>query len=240
MIYATQYRLEKMKTYAKKIILFSIIAGMFFFIRVSDLSHYLTFENLQKNKEALHAYVEGHYAFSVILYISMYVTSTAFSIPGATILTLAGGFLFGALLCAVYVNVGATTGAIMAFLSAKYLIGAWVQNRYRRQLTRFNEEIASNGHLYLLTLRFVPVFPFFLLNVLAGLTNIPLKTFLWTTALGIIPGSLVYAFAGSQLNTIKSAGDIFSWRMAAAFILLALFSLLPVLINKSRNKAHET
>lgn len=226
-----------MKAHIKKIMLFSIITGLFFFIRASDVSHYLTFENLQKNKEALHGYVEGHYAFSVILYISMYVASTAFSIPGAAILTLAGGFLFGTLLCAAYVNVGATTGAIMAFLSAKYLIGAWVQNRYRRQLIRFNKEIASYGHIYLLTLRFVPVFPFFLINVLAGLTNVPLRTFLWTTSLGIIPGSLVYAFAGSQLDTIKSARDIFSSRMAAAFILLALLSLLPVLINKARNKA---
>ena len=225
-----------MKSYAKKIILLIVIAGIFLLVRFSGVGGQLTFENLQDNKEDLHAYVEGHYPFSVALYIIIYILSTAFSIPGATVLTLAGGFMFGTLLCAAYVNVGATTGAMMAFLSARYLIGDWVQERYQGQLKKFNEEISRNGHLYLLTLRFAPLFPFFLINILAGLISVPLKTFLWTTSLGIIPGSLVYAFAGSQLNTIKSPGDIFSLRMAVAFVLLALFALLPVIIKKSRNK----
>jgi uncharacterized membrane protein YdjX (TVP38/TMEM64 family) len=221
-----------MKRHLKKIILAGILAAAIIGIRASGAGEYFTFENLQKNKEALHELVSGQYAFSVFIYIAVYIAVTAFSIPGATILTLAGGFLFGPLLAIIYVNAGANGGAVLAFLSARYLIGGWVQDKYGAQLKKFNEELSKNGHLYMLTLRFIPVFPFFLINIFAGLTNIPVRTFIWTTAVGIIPGSAAYAFAGSQINYIKSADDIFSARMLIALLLLGLFSIAPVIIKK--------
>lgn len=229
-----------MKVPTKKIILFGVLIGVFYLIRFSGIGEHLTLADLQRNKQELHGYVKTHYAFSVALYIGVYVISTAFSIPGAAVLTLAGGFLFGTFLCALYANAGATAGATMAFLSARYLIGGWFQDRYRRQLIRFNEEISRNGRFYLLTLRFVPIFPFFLINILAGLTNVPFKTFLWTTSLGIIPGSLAYAFAGTQLDTINSLGDVLSAKVIAAFLLLALLALMPVIIGKTRKNIKKT
>jgi uncharacterized membrane protein YdjX (TVP38/TMEM64 family) len=228
-----------LKTYAKKIILFVIIIAVIVLIRISNTAEYLTFENLKRSSLILHEPANEHYLLAVLLYMVLYAVSVAFSIPGAAVLTLAGGFLFGTISGALYVNVGATTGAVIAFLSARYLTGNWIQKRYGPQLKRFNEELSKNGHLYLLTLRFIPVFPFFIINILAGLTNIPLKTFLWTTSLGIIPASLVYAFAGTQLNTIKVAGDIFSWRVITALFLLSLLSLLPVIINKIKSRSRK-
>ena len=131
-------------------------------------------------------FVHDRYILSLFLFISLYIIATAFSIPGDIILTLAGGFLFGIAVATVIVNIGATAGAVLAFLSARYLVGDRLQEKYQGQLNRFNEELNLNGPRYLLTLRFIPVFPFFLINFLAGLTNIPLRTFVWTTSVGYV------------------------------------------------------
>ena len=180
--------------------------------------------------------VERNYLLSVGGYIVIYIVVVAFSIPGATILTLGGGFLFGTLWGAIYVNAGATIGATLAFLFCRYVAGEWVQNKYQDKLTTFNRELLKNGYRYLLALRFIPVFPFFLINIFAGLTRIPLRTFIWTTSIGIFPGSLVYAFAGSQLGDIQSVEDIFSARIAVAFSLLAFLVLFPVIVNYFKGK----
>lgn len=229
----------KSKRYRKQLSLLAFLIAVILIIRFSGISDYITFENLQSNKEILEDFVKKYYIPSVFLFIIIYIISTALSVPGATVLTLAGGFLFGTALAVFCVNIGATTGATLAFLSSRYLIGKWVQNRYSDQLRRFNEELSRNGYLYLLTLRLIPVFPFFLINFFAGLTRIPLRTFVWTTAVGIIPGSFVYTFAGSQLNTIKSVDDIFSRKVLAAFLLLALFTLFPAIFNKIKPKRKE-
>jgi uncharacterized membrane protein YdjX (TVP38/TMEM64 family) len=173
---------------------------------------------------------------SIVSYIAVYILVTAFSIPGATIMTLAGGFVFGMALTVLCVNLAATTGAALAFLSARYLLGMRIQERYREQLEKFNSEIERNGPRYLLTLRLLPVFPFFLVNFLSGLTRVSLPTFLWTTSLGIIPGSVVYAFAGQQLETVRSVGDILSLKVLIAFGVLALFTFLPPLVQRLRKK----
>lgn len=218
-------------SYKKRITLIIIILAAIAIIRLTGVDRYLTFENLQENKFRLQQIVESSYTLSVIGYILLYITIVAFSIPGATILTLSGGFLFGVLWGALYVNAGATTGASLAFLFCRYVAGEWVQNNYQDKLTTFNRELSENGYRYLLALRLIPVFPFFLINICAGLTKIPLRTFVWTTSVGIFPGSLVYAFAGNQLADIESIEDIFSAKIAVAFSLLALFVLFPVLLN---------
>jgi uncharacterized membrane protein YdjX (TVP38/TMEM64 family) len=219
----------------KKILLFMIIASIILGIRLSVLGDYLTFENLKQNREHLHVFVSEHYLLSVLLYILIYIIVTGISLPGATTMTLAGGFLFGTFLAAVFVNIGATIGATMAFLVSRYLLGSWIQNRYHDKLEKFNNEIEMNGYRYLLTLRFIALFPFYLINLLTGVTKIPLKTFIWTTSVGIFPGSLVYAFAGSRLNFIESPKDIFSLQILIAFLLLALLPLLPVAIKKLKH-----
>ena len=218
-------------SYKKRITLIIIILAAIAIIRLTGVDRYLTFENLQENKFRLQQIVESSYTLSVIGYILLYITIVAFSIPGATILTLSGGFLFGVLWGALYVNAGATTGASLAFLFCRYVAGEWVQNNYQDKLTTFNRELSENGYRYLLALRLIPVFPFFLINICAGLTKIPLRTFVWTTSVGIFPGTLVYDFAGNQLADIESIEDIFSAKIAVAFSLLALFVIFPVLLN---------
>jgi uncharacterized membrane protein YdjX (TVP38/TMEM64 family) len=209
-------------------------------IRFSPLGSVLTFENLKQNRQALVAFVEAYYVPAVASFIAVYVIATALSAPGAVILTLAGGFLFGTAASVLYVDVGATAGASCAFLSARYLLGDRLQQKYGGQLERFNREMERNGASYLLTLRLIPIFPFFLINFLAGLTKVPLKTFFWTTAVGIIPGTAVFAFAGQQLGSINSPADILSKKIIAAFAALGLFTLAPAVWKRMRKKKFQS
>jgi len=225
-----------MKKYRKKILIILIIILVFAAIRISGLHRYLTLEKLQAQKGILQNYVDSNYIISVLLFMLVYAVSVAFSIPGATILTLTGGLVFGTILGAIYVNVGATSGAIGVFIFARYLLGAKLQEKYKDKLDKFNRELEINGFSYLLTLRFIPLFPFWMINLFAGLTKIPLKTYAWTTAVGIFPGSLVYTYTGNQLNSINSLKDIFSWNILLAFILLGLLALIPTILNHMKRK----
>jgi len=225
-----------MKAPGKRTVLLLILLAIIVGLRLSGIGEVLTFENLQKNRDALLAFVQEHRAQAIIAYAALYIMVTAFSIPGATVLTLAGGFLFGTLPTVLCVNIAATTGAVLAFFSARYLLGSRLQTSYAQQLARFNAEMERNGTRYLLTLRLLPIFPFFLVNFLSGLTRVPLATFVWTTSLGIIPGSAVFAFAGHQLESVHAVGDILSFKVLLAFGVLALFTLFPAITDRFRKK----
>ena len=220
-----------MKPYQKKLLILLLLITAIAAIRMTGVHRYLTFENLQTQKDILHGFVDKNYLLAIIIFMLIYSVSVAFSIPGATILTLAGGLVFGTVLGAIYVNVGATSGAIGVFIFARYLLGAKLQEKYADKLAKFNNEIEINGYSYLLTLRFIPLFPFWMINLFAGLTKIPLRTYAWTTAVGILPVSLVYTYTGNQLNTINSVSDIFSWNILLAFILLGFLALIPTILN---------
>lgn len=225
-----------MKTTMKKILIAVFLVAAIILAYLSGIYRYLTFENLAAHKAMLQEFVRGHYLLSIAGFVLLYVIVVALSIPGAVILSLSSGFLFGTVLGVILNNVGATTGAVCIFFITRHLIGNWLQTRYESQLSKFNNEFARNGAHYLLTLRFIPAFPFFLVNILAGLTKVPFSTFLWTTCLGILPGGIVYTFMGSQLSTIQSPKDIFSANITIAFILLALFSIAPVIYNHLKAK----
>ncbi len=216
----------------KKIIFLAIFILIVVLIKVFDLDTYFTFENLKAQKEILADFVDTNYILAIVLFVFLYIVSVAFMIPIATVLTLAGGFLFGSIFGVIYVNIGATIGAILAFLFARYIIGDKVQLKYEKQLQKFNKELEVNKYQYLFSLRFLPIFPFFLVNFLCGVTKLDLKTFIITTALGIIPGSFVYTYAGSQLASINSIKDIFSRNILYAFILLGIITLMPVIVKK--------
>ncbi len=211
----------------KKIILLLFLIAVIVALRLSPLGDIMTFENLKKNREIFFVFVQGHYLQSVAAYIALYIIIAALSVPGAGIMTLAGGFLFGVLPATFYIDIGATIGATLAFLMARYLLGTWLQERYRIPLSAFNTEMEKNGPRYLLTVRLIPVFPFFMINFLAGLTNIPARTFAWTTALGIIPATVIFAFAGRQIGTINAVSEILSPRMIGALTVLAALALFP-------------
>lgn len=217
----------------KEIILLVLVLMIIGVLRAAGLSEYLTFENIKQNSAFLKAYVEGHYLLAVGIYIGLFI-STAFLVPGALVLTLAGGFLFGVVLGTVYTGIGATAGASLSFWATRYIAGKKIQSHYKSQLIKFNREIERNGYIYLIILRVVPVLPFFLVNMLAGLTGITYRTFLWTTFLGMLPGAAVYSFAGKQLGTIQSVNDLLSARFIAALLLVVLFTLLPILYKRVR------
>lgn len=214
-----------------------IIIAAVILINLTGISRELTLQNLENSREAIKNFVKDNYAESILIFVAVYFAVTALSVPGAAVLTLAGGFLFGTVPGALYVNAGATMGAAGAFLAARYFIGGTIQEKYSENLKKFNSEIDANGVNYLLTLRFIPAFPFFLINILAGVTRIGFLTFLWTTSVGIIPGSLIYAYAGSNLGGLKSVSGILTLPFISALLLLALFSVLPVFLKKLFNRA---
>lgn len=208
---------------------FLAVIGAFY---VLDLKAYLSLDVLKANRDKLLLFTEDHYWPAVALFILAYVTQTAFSLPGATLMTLTGGFLFGSLWAALYVNIGATTGATLAFFAARYLFRGWVEQRFGNRLAAFQEGFRQNAFTYLLTLRLIPLFPFFLVNLLSGLTRVTASTYIAATALGIIPGSLAYTFAGRQLSTINSLADLASPRLFLAFTGLGLLFLMPVVYRQ--------
>lgn len=216
----------------KKLILVAIFILIIVLIKIFDLDAYFTFENLKAQKEVLADYVALNYVLAVFLFVITYIVAIAFMLPIATVLTLAGGFLFGTVFGVIFANIGASLGAIAAFLFARYILGNKVQEKYEKQLTKFNAQLEENKYQYLFSLRFLPIFPFFLVNFLCGVTKLDLKAFVITTSLGIIPGSFVYTYAGSQLASINAIGDIFSKEILYAFILLGIITLMPVIVKK--------
>ncbi len=189
-------------------------------------------ELLRAYAQWLDAFIAHNYLAAVTGYVAFYTMLVGALLPAAFFMTVAGGFLFGMWWGAFYANIGATLGATLSFLMVRYFFGKQVQERYRSKLAQFNQSMARDGTFYLLAIHLVAVVPFFLINLLCGLTQVSTWTFIWTTSLGIIPGSLVFTYAGSQLRTIHSLRDILSPRIFLVFALLALLSMLPVIFRK--------
>jgi uncharacterized membrane protein YdjX (TVP38/TMEM64 family) len=217
-----------------KIIVALVFAFAIFAFFYFDLNQYVTFENIKGNRDKLLAYTEQHFAAAVGIFMLLYLLQTTFSLPGGAILTVTGGFLFGPFLGTLIVIVPATIGATLAFLAARYLFRDWVERKFGDRIAPLQEGFARNGFTYLLTLRLIPLFPFFLVNLVAGLSRIRLNTYVVATAIGIVPGSFVFANAGRQLGTINSLSEIASSKVLFAFTLLGLVALLPILYQRFR------
>lgn len=215
------------------LLLFAVAVGAFFYF---DLGGYLSLEAVKANRDGLLAFTDTHSVTAVALFITGYCLLVAVSLPGAVLMTLAGGFLFGSLLGTIYVNLGATSGATLAFLAARYLLRDWVEARFGSRIGAIQEGFSKNAFSYLMTLRLIPLFPFFLVNLVSGLTRVSLATYVTATAIGIIPGSFVYAYAGRQLGTINSLKEIASPNVLLAFTLLGLLTLVPAVYRKLARK----
>jgi uncharacterized membrane protein YdjX (TVP38/TMEM64 family) len=219
-----------------------IITGIIFLIGIGafvyfDLGQYLSLDSLKANRALLLNYTESHFALAVTVFILVYILQTTFSLPGGAILTLTGGFLFGSLMGTFIVNIGATIGATLAFLAARYILRDWVEKKFGDRLQAIQSGFAQNAFSYLMTLRLIPAFPFFLVNLVSGLTRVNLGTYIMATSLGIIPGSFVFAFAGRQLGSINSLSEIASPPVLLAFTLLGLLALMPIAYRKWTNKS---
>lgn len=211
-----------------------LAVGAFFYL---DLGKFLSLTALKENRDSLLAFTEANFAAAVAIFIGTYILVTGLSLPGAVILTLAGGFVFGAGLATLFINLGATTGATLAFLTARYVLRDTVEQKFGARLGPFQEGFAKNAFSYLLTLRLIPLFPFFMVNLVSGLTRVSVGIYVAATAIGIIPGSFVYAYAGRQLGTINSLKEIASPNVIGAFVLLGLLALVPVVYKRFYKKS---
>jgi uncharacterized membrane protein YdjX (TVP38/TMEM64 family) len=210
-----------------------LLIALFFYF---DLGRYLTLEALKSNQQSLADYYGAHRLAMVGCFMAIYIVQTALSLPGAAILSLSAGAIFGAVMGTVYAVSAATIGACLAFLVTRYLLRDVVQKRFGAKLEGINHELEARGLNYLLFLRLVPIFPFFLINLAAGLTRLPMRTFFIGTLIGIIPGGFVYCNAGASLATITSISGIASPRVLGSFALLGLFALIPALYSKYKSK----
>lgn len=202
-----------------------LIAAFFIF----DLQDYLTLETLKAQQASIEAYRSAHPVSAIVIYALIYIAVTGLSLPGATVLTLAGGAVFGLLWGTLIVSFASSIGATLAFLAARYLFQDAVKIRFGDRLDIINKGIDKDGALYLFTLRLVPLFPFFVINLVMGLTSLKTKTFYWVSQIGMLAGTVVYVNAGTQLGRLESVSDILSPGLIGSFALLGIF---PLLANK--------
>ncbi|MBB3059911.1 TVP38/TMEM64 family protein [Microbulbifer rhizosphaerae] len=210
----------------KKVLLALLLAlaiGAFFLF---DLHQMLTLEGLKSGMDDFAALRTAHPLALAAAFFAVYVLVTALSLPGAAVLTLAAGALFGFLWGSLIVSFASSLGALLAFLTSRYLLRDRIQTRFGERLQAVNRGVEEDGIFYLFTLRLVPLFPFFLINLLMGLTPIRATTFYWVSQLGMLAGTLVYVNAGTQLAQLQSLSGILSPALLLSFGLLGLFPLL--------------
>jgi len=202
---------------------FSVVIALFF---AFDLQQYLNLEYLKSSKSLFISYYEQNPMLVLGSYFLSYVVMTAFSLPGAVWMTLGGGAFFGLLTGTFVVSFASTIGATLAMLISRFLLRDWVHGRFKQQMKTINSGVQKDGGFYLFTLRLLPVVPFFVINMVMGLTPLRTSTFYWVSQLGMLPGTLVYVNAGSELAKIESLGDILSPTLIGSFVLLGIFPLL--------------
>jgi uncharacterized membrane protein YdjX (TVP38/TMEM64 family) len=205
------------------LVLLAIAIAAFFAL---DLQRYLTLEHLKSQQAAIAALYAQRPLAVIAGYFGVYVLVTALSLPGAALLTLFGGAVFGLIAGTLIVSFASSIGATLAFLSSRFLFRALVQRKFGDKLHAVNAGIEREGAFYLFTLRLVPLFPFFVINLAMGLTPIRTWTFYWVSQLGMLLGTIVYVNAGAQLAQIESARGILSPGLLVSFALLGLFPLM--------------
>ncbi|WP_373490440.1 FAD-dependent oxidoreductase [Parasphingorhabdus sp.] len=206
----------------KKIVILILVALAIFAFFYFDVGQSLTLENLKSQQQAIDARYQASPLLVFLVFFLIYVAATALSIPGAAILTLAAGAIFGLVMGTIIVSFASTIGATLAFLGSRYLFRDWVQARFGDRLKALNDGMARDGAFYLFSIRLVPVFPFFLVNLLMGLTPIKTRTYFWVSQLGMLLGTIVYVNAGTQIASIDALGDILSLGVLGSFAALAL------------------
>ena len=212
----------------------AVIAAGFFAFFAFGMDAYMSFEALRDRREELLEWKAQNHGLAVFYFIGVYVLATAFSVPGAVWLTIAGGFLFGAVEATFVVVIGATLGALAVFLAARYAIGDYLHAKAGPAMRRMEEGFRENAMSYLLVLRLVPLFPFWLVNLVPAFLAVPIRTFIIGTFFGIMPGSFVFAGVGNGLGTVIDGGGmpdlgiIFESEILVPIIGLAVLALIPV------------
>ncbi len=205
------------------LILLLVLVAVFFYF---DLGRFLNLETLKAQQQSLNAYYQANPLLTIGLFFIAYVVVAAFSLPGASIMTLAGGALFGLVVGTIVTSFASTIGATFAFLASRFFLRDWIESKFGRQIQTFNNNIEKDGAFYLFTIRLVPIFPFFLVNLVMGLTKIKIGVFYWVSQLGMLAGTIVFVNAGTQLAKIDSLSGILSPKIILSFALLGIFPLI--------------
>ena len=210
----------------KKIILLGLLAVIVLLFFQLDLEQYLTLDYVKSQQEIIDQYYRENRALTLIGFFLGYVVITGVSLPGAAVMTLAAGAIFGLVTALILVSFASTIGASIAFLVSRYLFRDMVESRFGASLKSINAGIERDGPFYLFALRLVPAFPFFVINLVMGLTSLRLRTFFWVSQVGMLAGTAVYVNAGTQLGNIESANEIFSTEILLSFLLLAMLPFI--------------
>jgi pyruvate/2-oxoglutarate dehydrogenase complex dihydrolipoamide dehydrogenase (E3) component/uncharacterized membrane protein YdjX (TVP38/TMEM64 family) len=224
-----------MKNAAKILILLIFIGaiGAFF---AFDLGQYLSFEFLKSKQQDFQDYYAENSAFTLGVYFLIYVAVTGLSLPGAAVMTLAGGLMFGLVTGTIVVSLASTLGATLAFLASRFLLKDYVQSKFKSQLKSINEGIEKEGPFYLFSMRLIPIFPFFAINLIMGLMPIKTWQFFLVSQIGMLPGTIAYVNAGTSLATIDSLSGILSVQVVLSFVLLGLIPIISKkIVDSMRN-----
>ena len=210
---------------AKKIVIILALAALIG-AAIYLLRDHLTFEAIKGYQSTVEKYYEENALLCIVVFFFGYIAVAALSLPGAAFLTLLAGAIFKLLVGVILVSFASSIGATLAFLVSRYLLGESLQKKYGTQLRKVNEQIEKEGAFYLFAMRLIPAFPFFLINLLMGLTRIRTFTFYWVSQTGMFAGTIVYVNAGTQLASIDSPEEILSFALIGSFLLLGLFPLI--------------
>lgn len=208
--------------------LFLIVAAAVWFL----LKDVITLEALQAGKASLKAFVDFHYNVALLIYIGVYSLSAAAAFPLGGVLVIASGFLFGTFVGTFATVFAATVGGIIVFLIARYGFKDWIEEHHGKYLEPIEREVSEHPVSYLLFLRLLPVVPYLVINVVAALVNVRLSTFIWTSVVGLLPGSFLLSLAGKELSRIAETGEILASSVALVLFLLAIVSLMPLAYTK--------
>ncbi|MGE6793963.1 FAD-dependent oxidoreductase [Pseudomonas guineae] len=211
---------------SRKLALMGLILALLGSFFIFDVGQYLNLDALKTQQATLNAQVSAQPWLAAGVFFLAYVAVTALSLPGAALMTLLGGALFGLVEGFVLISFASTLGASLAMLSSRFLLRDWVQARFGQRLSKIDAGIEREGPFYLFALRLVPAFPFFLINLAMGLTRLPLRTYWWVSQLGMLPGTLVFVNAGRELGQLESLSGILSPGLLGAFVLLGVFPLI--------------
>lgn len=204
--------------------LVSMMAGFFF-----DIGQYLSFETIKEQHEKLILLIESNFIFYFILFFFIYIIVTAFALPFAAIKTVLAGALFGLIPGVILTSFASSIGSTLCFLMSRFVLRDFVQNKYSKYLDKVNKGIKEDGIYYLFFLRLSPIFPFFIINLVFGLTKMKTMTFYIISQIGMLIGTVVFVNAGVQLSKISSMSDILSFNLILSFILIGL---VPLIIKK--------
>jgi uncharacterized membrane protein YdjX (TVP38/TMEM64 family) len=214
---------------ANKYGLLGLIVLIIIIMKYIGVDEYLTFYYIKTQQLQLQGYYEQHQGITIIIYFLIYIITTALSIPGATILTLLGGSLFGFSFALLVISFASTIGATLSFLISRFILKDFIEKRFASKFKIINDGVEKEGGLYLFSLRLVPVVPFFIINLAMGLTNIGVVKYFFISQLGMLAGTAVYVNAGVQLSSLKSIGDVMNFEI---FISLAILGVFPLFAKK--------